>query len=120
MTSVTTSSKDTASIFYRASDAALSDETERRRSSQGHIFMPYGLPMDWKATVQRPITKSTTEAGLLVLSPTGSAMEWCRRFFVAIDFILEFTLAPGCDTQQTVSIATKVHFNMIIYMMNFD
>ena len=107
VTSVTIPQEDTAPIFYGASDAAFSDEPETRRSSQGYLFMLYGLPIDWKATVQRSITKSTTEAELLALSLAGSEMEWWNRFFKAIDFNLEFTPALWCDNQQTVSIATK-------------
>lgn len=107
VTSVTIPQENTAPIFYGASDAAFSDEPETRRSSQGYLFMLYGLPIDWKATVQRSITKSTTEAELLALSLAGSEMEWWNRFFKAIDFNPEFTPALWCDNQQTVSIATK-------------
>jgi hypothetical protein len=39
-------------IFYKASDAAFEDDPERK-SSQGYLFSLYGLPIDWKATVQR-------------------------------------------------------------------
>ena len=94
-------------LFYGASDAAFADEPETRRSSQGYIFKLYGLPIDWKATVQRSVTKSTTEAELLSLSTAGSEMEWWQRFFKAIQFDPEFTPALWCDNQQTVSIATK-------------
>jgi hypothetical protein len=94
-------------LFYGASDAAFADEPETRRSSQGYIFKLYGLPIDWKATVQRSVTKSTTEAELLSLSTAGSEMEWWQRFFKAIHFDPEFTPALWCDNQQTVLIATK-------------
>jgi hypothetical protein len=94
-------------LFYGASDAAFADEPETRRSSQGYIFKLYGLPIDWKATVQRSVTKSTTEAELLSLSTAGSEMEWWQRFFKAINFDPEFTPALWCDNQQTVLIATK-------------
>ena len=94
-------------LFYGASDAAFADEPETRRSSQGYLFKLYGLPIDWKATVQRSVTKSTTEAELLSLSLAGSEMEWWQRFFQAIRFDPEFTPSLWCDNQQTVSIATK-------------
>jgi hypothetical protein len=94
-------------LFYGASDAAFADEPETRRSSQGYIFKLYGLPIDWKATVQRTVTKSTTEAELLSLSLAGTEMEWWQRFFDAVQFKPEFTPSLWCDNQQTVSIATK-------------
>ncbi|KAI1674084.1 Pol protein [Pyrenophora tritici-repentis] len=71
-------------LFYGALDAAFADEPETRRSSQGYLFKLYGLPIDWKATVQRSVTKSTTEAELLSLSLAGSEIEWWQRFFQAI------------------------------------
>jgi hypothetical protein len=94
-------------LFYGASDAAFADEPETRRSSQGYLFKLYGLPIDWKATVQRSVTKSTTEAELLSLSLAGSEMEWWQHFFQAIQFDPEFTPSLWCDNQQTVLIATK-------------
>lgn len=68
-------------IFFGASDAAFADEPDTRRSSQGYIFKLYGMPIDWKATVQQSVTKSTTEAELLSLSLAGSEMRWWQRLF---------------------------------------
>jgi hypothetical protein len=65
------------------------------------------MTIDWKSTVQRTVTKSTTEAELLVLSLAGSEMEeWCR-FFKGLSFDLGCTLTIWCDNQQTVGIVTK-------------
>jgi len=107
ITSISVPSKETEPLFFGASDAAFADEPETRCSSQGYIFKLYGLPIDWKATVQRSITKSTTEAELLSLSLASSELQWWKRFFQAIQFDLEFTPALWCDNQQTVGIATK-------------
>jgi len=110
ITSITTpepATQELEPLFYGASDAAFADEPETRRSSQGYLFKLYGLPIDWKATVQRSVTKSTTEAELLSLSLAGSELEWWQRFFNAIRFDPEFTPSLWCDNQQTVSIATK-------------
>jgi hypothetical protein len=63
------------SLFYGASDAAFADDVENRRSSHGYLFKLYGMPIDWKATRQRSVTKSTTEAELIALSATGGEME---------------------------------------------
>ena len=68
-------------IFFGASDAAFADDVETRRSSQGYVFQLFGMTVDWKSTLQRIVTKSTTEAELLALSLAGSEIEeWCRLF----------------------------------------
>jgi hypothetical protein len=58
-----------------ASDAAFADDLPTRRSSQGYLFMLYGMPIDWKATLQRSVTKSTTEAELLALPTAASELQ---------------------------------------------
>ena len=83
-------------IFYGASDAAFADQPERR-SSQGYLFSLYGLPIDWKATVQRSVTKSTTEAELLALSLAGSELIWWNRLFNHINFSLGIRPTLYCD-----------------------
>jgi hypothetical protein len=93
--------------FFGAADAAFGDEPETRRSSQGFVFKLYGMPIDWKATVQRCVTKSTTEAELIALSLAGSEMEWWNRFFEHVGFDPEITPTLWCDNQQTVSLVTK-------------
>jgi hypothetical protein len=94
-------------LFYGASDASYADEPETRRSSQGYAFFFGGLMIDWKATVQRTVTKSTTESELLSLSLAGSQMiEW-MRFFKGISLQLNSTPVILCDNQQTVGIVTK-------------
>jgi hypothetical protein len=68
-------------IFFGASDASLADDVETRRSSQGYVFQLFGITVDWKSTLQRTVTRSTTEAELLAPSLAGSEMEeWCRLF----------------------------------------
>ena len=54
--------------FYGASDAAFADHKETRRSSQGYLFTLFNGLVDWKATLQRSVTRSTTKAELLSLS----------------------------------------------------
>ena len=69
-------------LFFGSSDASYADEPDTRRSSQGYAFKFGGLMIDWKATVQRTITKSTTESELLSLSLAASQMEEWMRFFL--------------------------------------
>jgi hypothetical protein len=65
------------------------------------------MTVDWKSTLQRTITKSTTEAELLALSLAGSEMEeWCR-LFKGLSLKLNQTPIIWCDNQQTVGIVTK-------------
>jgi hypothetical protein len=66
----------TESIFYRASDAAFADDEATRQSLYGYLFKLYGMCIDWKATRQRCVTKSTTEVELVALSAAGGEMEW--------------------------------------------
>jgi hypothetical protein len=94
-------------LFFGSSDASYADEPETRRSSQGYAFKFGGLMIDWKSTVQRTVTKSTTESELLALSLAGSQMEEWMRFFAAINLTLDCTPTIWCDNQQTVGIVTK-------------
>jgi hypothetical protein len=57
--------------FFGASDASFGDDEETRRLSAGYVFILYGMPIDWKATVLRSVTRSTTEAELYALSAAG-------------------------------------------------
>jgi hypothetical protein len=94
-------------IFFSASDAGYANEPDTRRSSEGYLFKLYGLPVDWKAAVQKTVTKSTTEAELLALSRAGGEMEWWNRLFREIRFNPDMVSTIWCDNQQTVGIVTK-------------
>ena len=84
-------------LFYGASDASYADEPETRRSSQGYAFFFGGLMIDWKAAVQRTVTKSTTESELLSLLLAGSQIiEW-MHFFKGILLYLDPTPTILCD-----------------------
>ena len=62
-------------IFFSASNTTYADELDMRRRSKGYLFKLYGLAVDWKAAVQKTVTKSTTEAELLALSRASGEME---------------------------------------------
>jgi hypothetical protein len=55
-------------IFFRASDALFADNLLTRASLDSYLFKLFGMPIDWKATKQRLVTKSTTKAKLYALS----------------------------------------------------
>jgi hypothetical protein len=94
------------SLFYGASDAAFADDAENRRLSHGYLFKLYGT-IDWKATRQRSVTKSTTEAELIALSATGGEIEWWIRVFKQVKFDPEIQPTIYCDNEQTVGIFNK-------------
>ena len=88
--------------FFGAADASFGDDVETRRSSAGYIFMLYGMPIDWKATVLRSVTRSTTEAELYALSAAGVESQYWDRFCRNIGFTLHTEKALWCDNAQTV------------------
>jgi len=58
--------------------------------------------IDWKATLQRFIIRSTTKAELLSLSTAAVKIIWWQRFFKVISFNLEREFTVLCDNMQTV------------------
>jgi len=60
--------------FYTASNASFADDKTTRKSSQGYIFYLFGGPIDWKATLQRCVTKSTTKAELVAASSASTEL----------------------------------------------
>jgi hypothetical protein len=93
--------------FLGATDAAFADDVETRGSSQGYLFQLFNMTVDWKSTLQRTVTKSTTEAELLALSLAGSEMAEWLRLFDSLALKLNEVPVIWCDNQQTVGIVTK-------------
>jgi hypothetical protein len=88
--------------FFGAADASFGDDVETRRSSAGFVFMLYSMPIDWKATVLRSVTRSTTDAELYTLSAAGVKSQYWDRFCHNIGFTLHTKKALWCDNAQTV------------------
>ncbi|KAI0570724.1 hypothetical protein Alg215_10868 [Pyrenophora tritici-repentis] len=107
-------------LFYGASDAAFADDLPTRRSSQGYLFMLYGMPIDWKATLQRSVTKSTTEAELLALSTAASELQAWNRLFKHIKLDLEMVPTIYCDNLQTVGVVTKHEDKLFTRLRHVD
>lgn len=91
-------------VFLSASDASYADVKDSRHSSQGYVFKLFGGPIDWKATKQRTVTLSTTEAELLALTTTAKETIWWSRFFQSIDFDPGHVVRIECDNRQTLSL----------------
>jgi hypothetical protein len=99
--------RDDPDHFQASSDAAFADDTKTRRSSEGYLFKLFGGPIDWRATKQRTVTTSTTEAELLALSSAAKEAIWWKRFFQSIDLELDHDLVLQCDNKQTVGVLQK-------------
>ncbi|KAJ5908749.1 hypothetical protein N7495_001431 [Penicillium taxi] len=90
-----------------ASDASFGDHPDRK-SSAGMICMLYGGPVDWKASKQKTVTTSTTEAELLGLSDAAKTLIWWKRILVHIGLEMEYEkITLDCDNQRTVDLLTK-------------
>jgi hypothetical protein len=85
----------------------FADDVESHRSFHRYLFKLYGMPINWKATQQRSVTKSTTEAELIALSATGGEIEWWTRIFKYIKFDPEIQPMIYYDNEQTVKIVKK-------------
>ncbi|KAJ6084363.1 hypothetical protein N7486_011163 [Penicillium sp. IBT 16267x] len=69
--------------------------------------MIFGGPVDWKATKQKTVTTSTTEAELLAISEAGKSLCMWNRLFDTIMFSPGLPVILQCDNQQTISLLTK-------------
>ncbi|CEL02103.1 hypothetical protein ASPCAL03275 [Aspergillus calidoustus] len=97
---------DPNKTFMCASDASFADHKDRR-STEGYLCKLYGGPIDWRASKQRTVTTSTTEAELLAISEAAKSMFWWKRLFEAIEFDPEHQISILCDNQQTINLLTK-------------
>jgi hypothetical protein len=86
-----------------ASDASYGDHPDRK-SSAGYICQVYGGPVDWKATKQRTVTTSTTEAELLGLSDAGKNLQWWRRLLGQVGFVPSHTITIQCDNERAIGL----------------
>ncbi|KAI1524439.1 hypothetical protein PtrSN002B_010486 [Pyrenophora tritici-repentis] len=82
--------------------------------------MLYGMPIDWKATLQRSVTKSTTEAELLALSTAASELQAWNRLFKHIKLDLEMVPTIYCDNLQTVGVVTKHEDKLFTRLRHVD
>ncbi|KAJ5771802.1 hypothetical protein N7520_002331 [Penicillium odoratum] len=86
-----------------SSDASYGDMGDRT-SSAGYICQFFGGPVDWRATKQKTVTTSTTEAELLGLSDAGRSLQWWDRLFGRIGFKYPEGLTIECDNRRTVDL----------------
>jgi hypothetical protein len=89
--------KDDPDYFQALSDVVFVDDIKIRRSSEGYLFKLFGGLIDWRASKQRTVTTSITEAKLLALSSAVKEVIWWKRFFQSIDLELDHELVLQCD-----------------------
>ena len=89
-----------------ASDAAFADNIDDRKSTEGYLVMLFGGPIDWRASKQKTVTTSTTEAELLALSHTTKDFYWWRRLLndIGLDLEDDGKTPVLCDNTQTIRI----------------
>jgi hypothetical protein len=102
-----------------ATDASFGDNPDRR-SLEGYICKLYGGPIDWKASKQKTVTTSTTEAELLAISEAGKTVQWWRRVLRGLGFQPSYPLTIMCDNQQTVDLLTKEGAAMYTKLRHVD
>jgi hypothetical protein len=64
--------------------------------------MLYSMPINWKATVLRSVTCSTTKAELYALAAAGVELQYWNRFCRNNSFTLYTKKALWCNNAQTV------------------
>ena len=93
--------------FFAATDASYADHRASRKSSGGYILYLFGGPIDWKATLQRCVTKSTTEAELISASTGATELIWWNRVFKELRLEFDHERILFCDNQQTLRLLTS-------------
>jgi Reverse transcriptase (RNA-dependent DNA polymerase) len=111
---------ETKEILICASDAAFADHVDTRKSSEGFLIKLYGGPIDWRASRQRTVTTSSTEAELLSLSTAEKEVIWWRRFFKAIEFDTEQDIVIRCDNSQTMRLLEKESYSLQTKLKHID
>ena len=102
-----------------ASDASFADNVGRK-SSSGYICQAYGGPVDWKASKQRTVTTSTTEAELLALSDAARSLQWWRRLLNRLHFVPDHPYIIQCDNKQTVDLVTSNNVRIHTKLRHID
>lgn len=90
-----------------SSDAAFADDPETRYSSQGYLTMLFGGPVAWRASKQRSVVTSSTEAELVALTAATREHLSMIRLIEQLGVDLEQPYTIRCDNQQTLRLLTS-------------
>lgn len=92
--------------FVASSDASFADDPETRYSSNGFCLQLFNGMIHWKATKQKSVTTSSTEAELLALTITAKEYIWWIRLFQNLHLDIQSPVI-FCDNQQTLRLLKK-------------
>lgn len=95
-----------ADIFLCSSDASFADNKDRK-SSQGYVLRLFGSPIAWRASKQKTVTTSSTEAELLAISEAAKEMIFTSRLLTALQVQIDQPLQIECDNSQTIRLLTE-------------
>ena len=62
-------------------DSDYAGDLDKRRSLTGYVFTIGGCAVSWKASLQAPVTLSTTEAEYMAISKTCKEAIWLRGLY---------------------------------------
>jgi len=94
-------------VFLDSSDASFADDVDTRQSSNGYCFKLFNGLIDWKASKQKTVTTSSTEAELLAMSITANTKMWWDRFFQELQLNVGGITYIECDNRQTIRAFSK-------------
>jgi hypothetical protein len=82
----------------------------------------FGSPVDWKATEQNHITKSSTDAELTAASTAVPKFMWWQHLFTSLDLVLEGNdvITILCDNQQTIRLLSKTGGRLNTLLKHID
>ena len=92
--------------FVASSDASFADDPDTRYSSSGFCLQLFNGMIHWKATKQKTVTTSSTEAELLALTVTAREYIWWIRLFQNLNIEINSSVIL-CDNQQTLRLLEK-------------
>lgn len=98
---------DPRETFIASSDASFGNNPDTRQSLQGYVFKLFNGIIDWKASKQKTVTTSSTEAELLAISTTAKETIWWGRFFKSIEFDPGHEIVIQCDNTQIIRAFTS-------------
>ncbi len=106
--------------FEMSSDASFADDVKTKRSTQGYAAKLLGGLFDYSSTLQKSVTRATTEAELLGLSHAATQLYWWIRFFEAIQLDLDEDISLKCDNMQTVRLMLKESPKLVTALKHID
>lgn len=92
--------------FITSSGASFADDPETRYSSSGFCIQLFNGMIHWKATKQKTVTTSSTEAELLALTVAAKEYIWWVRLFTNLNLDIKSPIILY-DNQQTLRLMKK-------------